>query len=77
MPTELIRASARATTPNSNVRNVSIVAIALTAALVTLQLVGLAMVERSHAYAMHPSAPLEPAACTESAEVPVSQIPYD
>ncbi|WP_245285863.1 hypothetical protein [Bradyrhizobium sp. WSM1253] len=57
-------------------RNVSIVAIALTAALVALQLVGLAMLERSHAYA-HPSAPLEPAACTESADISVSQIPYD
>ncbi|EHR02661.1 hypothetical protein Bra471DRAFT_03421 [Bradyrhizobium sp. WSM471] len=77
MPTELIRASARPATPNSNVRDVSIVAIALTAALVALQLVGLAMLERSHAYAMHPSAPLEPAVCTESAGVPVSQIPYD
>jgi hypothetical protein len=58
------------------VRNVSIVAIALTAALVALQLVGLAMLERSHAYA-HSSVPPEPAVCTESAEVPVSQIPYD
>ncbi|WP_247360449.1 hypothetical protein [Bradyrhizobium sp. 4] len=58
-------------------RNVNVVAIALTAALVTLHLVGLAMVERSHAYAMYPSAPLEPAACMESVVVPVSQIPYD
>ncbi|WP_354204201.1 MULTISPECIES: hypothetical protein [unclassified Bradyrhizobium] len=57
-------------------RNVSIVAIAVTAALVVLQLVGLTMLERSHAYAI-PSVPLGPALCTESAEVPVSQIPYD
>lgn len=76
MPTELIRASARPATTNSSVRNVSIFAIALTAALVALQLVGLAMLERSHAYA-HPSIPLEPAVCTVSADVPVSQIPYD
>lgn len=76
MPTELIRASARATTPNSNVRNASIVAIALTAALVALELVGLAMLERSRAYAQ-PSVPLVPTVCTESTDVPVSQIPYD
>ncbi|WP_354055505.1 hypothetical protein [Bradyrhizobium sp. RT6a] len=57
-------------------RNVSIVAIAVTAALVALQLVGLTMLERSHAYA-NPSVPLGPALCTESAEVAVSQITYD
>lgn len=77
MPTNLMGASAPPDTPNSNVRNVNIVAIVLTAALVALQLVGLTMLERSHAYAMHPSVPLEPAVCTESADVPVSQIPYD
>jgi hypothetical protein len=77
MPTDLMGASAPPDTANSNVRNVNVVAIALTAALVTLQLVGLTMLERSHAYAMHPSVPLEPAVCTESAEVPVSQISYD
>ncbi|MBR0971512.1 hypothetical protein [Bradyrhizobium japonicum] len=77
MPTELIRASARPATPRSNVRNVNIVAIALTAALVTLQLVGLAMLERSHAHAMQASFPREPAVCTDSAEIRVSQIPYD
>ncbi|MET4039004.1 hypothetical protein ABIC03_000689 [Bradyrhizobium sp. RT6a] len=76
MPTELIRGSARPATPNSSVRNVSIVAIAVTAALVALQLVGLTMLERSHAYA-NPSVPLGPALCTESAEVAVSQITYD
>ncbi|MBM7481965.1 MULTISPECIES: hypothetical protein [Bradyrhizobium] len=57
-------------------RNASIVAIALTAALVALELVGLAMLERSHAYAQ-PSVPLVPTVCTESTDVPVSQIPYD
>jgi len=77
MPTDLMGASAPPDIPNSKVRNVNVVAIALTAALVTLQLVGLTMLERSHAYAMHPSVPLEAAVCTESAEVPVSQIPYD
>ena len=77
MPTDLMGASAPPDTANSNVRNVNVVAIALTAALVTLQLVGLTMLERSHAYAMHPSVPLGPALCTESTVVPVSQIPYD
>jgi hypothetical protein len=77
MPTDLMGASAPPDTANSNVRNVNVVAIALTAALVTLQLVGLTMLERSHAYVMHPSVPFEPAVCTESAEVPVSQISYD
>ena len=76
MPTDLMGASAPPNTPNSNVHNVNIVAIALTAALVTLQLVGLAMLERSHAYA-HPSVPLVPVVCTERADIPVSQIPYD
>lgn len=77
MPTDLMRGSARPAAPRSNARNVNIVAIALTAALVTLQLVGLAMLERSHAHAMQVSFPRELAVCTESAGVPVSQIPYD
>lgn len=77
MPTDLMRASRPPASQNSNVRNVNIVALALTAALVALQLVGLAMLERSHAHAMHVSLPREPAVCTESADVPVSQIPYD
>ena len=46
MPTDLMGASAPPDTANSNVRNVNVVAIALTAALVTLQLVGLTMLER-------------------------------
>ncbi|MET4385172.1 hypothetical protein ABIB73_000907 [Bradyrhizobium sp. F1.4.3] len=77
MPIDLIRASARPVPPRSNARNVNIVAIALTAALVTLQLVGLAMLERSHVHAMQISFPREPAICAESAVAPVSQIPYD
>ena len=80
MPTELIRASARPAAPRSNARNVNIVAIALTAALVTLQLVGLAMLERSHAHASI-GRPLRirtmRTLCTETADVPATQIPYD
>jgi hypothetical protein len=77
MPTDLMSASTQPVPRRSNARNVNIVAVALTAALVTLQLVGLAMLERSHAHAMHVSFPREPAICTESTEPPVSPIPYD
>ena len=77
MPTDLLSASTQPVPRRSNARNVNIVAVALTAALVILQLVGLAMLERSHAHAMHVSFPREPAVCTESVEAPVSQIPYD
>ncbi|QPF89133.1 hypothetical protein [Bradyrhizobium commune] len=77
MPTDLMRASARPATPGSNARNVNIVAMALTAALVALQLVGLMMLERSHAHAMQVSFPREPAACTERAAAPAPVIPYD
>lgn len=77
MPVNLMRASARPITPRSNARNVNIVAMALTAALVTLQLVGLIMLERSHAHAMQVSFPREPATCADSAPAPLSQIPYD
>jgi hypothetical protein len=51
--------------------------MALTAALVTLQLFGLIMLERSHAHAMQVSLPHEPASCAESAAAPVSQSHYD
>lgn len=77
MPTDLMRASAPPATPHSNGRNANIVAVALTAALVTLQLMGLAVLERSHAHAIHVSLPLEAAACTESATAAVPRIPYD
>lgn len=77
MPTDLMRANAPPAAPVSRARNVNIVAIALTAALVTLQLAGLAMLERSHAHAMLASFPREPASCVESTAAPVSQIPYD
>ena len=77
MPTDLMSANARPVPRRSNARNVNIVAVALTAALVTLQLVGLVMLERSHAHAMQVSFPREPVACTESAPTPVSPIPYD
>jgi len=61
------------------VRNVNIVAIALTAALVTLQLIGLAMLERSHAQPVSPSQVYRGDAvlCTGSSEVPVPQSSYD
>jgi hypothetical protein len=77
MPTNLLRASARPAAPVSSARNLNIVAMALTAALVTLQLVGLIMLARSHAHAMQVSFPREPAVCAESTAVPVSQVPYD
>ena len=77
MPTDLMRASTPPAIPRSSARNANFVAIALTAALVTLQLIGLAMLERSHAHAMQVSPPREQAACSESADVPVSQSPYD
>lgn len=79
MPTELIRARARPASPPSNGRNVSVVAIALTAALVTLQLVGLAMLERSHAQPV--SQPVfvshDSELCNGSVDVPATQTPYD
>ena len=77
MPTDLMSASTQPVPRRSNARNVNIVAVAFTAALVILQLVGLAMLERSHAHAMHVSFPREPAICTDSVEAPVSPIPYD
>jgi hypothetical protein len=77
MPINPMRASAEPTTAISNARNGNFVAIALTAALVTLQLAGLIMLERSHAHAMRVSFLREPASCAESAAAPVSQIPYD
>jgi hypothetical protein len=49
----------------------------LTAALVALQLVGLALLERSHAHAMQTSAPHEAAVCAEEPAADVSQIPTD
>jgi hypothetical protein len=77
MPTDLMSASTQTVPPRSNARNVNIVAMALTVALVTLQLVGLAMLDRSHAYALHASFAREVAVCTESTEAPEAQIPYD
>lgn len=77
MPTDLMRASAPPASRRLDVRNANIVAIALTAALVILQLIGLAIFERSHARATHASLPREPAFCAESTDAPVSQIPYD
>ena len=77
MPTNLMRASARPIAPVSSTRNLNIVAMVLTGALVTLQLAGLVMLERSHAHAMQVSFPREPAACAEGAAAPVSQVPYD
>ncbi|MGL9618337.1 hypothetical protein QRQ56_10075 [Bradyrhizobium sp. U531] len=77
MPTDLMRARTLAAKRPSSARNFNIVAIVLTAALVTLQLVGLAILERSHAHAMHVSLPSEAAACPESPSADVPQIPYD
>lgn len=76
MPTDLMRASAPRNRP-ANARNFNIVAIALTMALVTLQLVGLALLERSHAHAMQMTFPREATACTGSRDTAVPQSPYD
>ena len=77
MPTDLMRASAPPANRPTSAHSLNIVAIALTTALVALQLVGLALLERSHAHAMHVSFPREAAACTESPDAAVPQIPYD
>jgi len=77
MPTDLMRASAPPASRPASARNFDIVAIALTAALVALQLVGLALLERSHAHAMQMSFPREASACGESPDAAVPQIPYD
>ena len=77
MPTDLMRASAPPAGPNSNARNFNLVAVALTAALVTLQLIGLSILERSHAHAKQVWFAREPAVCTERLDAPVAQIPYD
>ncbi|MFT4117597.1 hypothetical protein [Bradyrhizobium sp.] len=77
MPTNLMRASAPPVAARSSARNVNIVVIALTAALVALQLVGLAILERSHAHAMQAPVSREPVGCPEAAAAPVPEIPYD
>jgi hypothetical protein len=61
------------------VRNANIVASAMTAALVALQLIGLAMLERSHAQPVSPSQmnASDTVLCTGSTDVPVPQSPYD
>ncbi|PSO15212.1 hypothetical protein C7G42_27815 [Bradyrhizobium sp. MOS003] len=72
-----MRASAPPANRPTSAHNFNIVAIALTTALVALQLVGLALLERSHAHAMQMSFPREPAACTDTPGAAVPQIPYD
>jgi hypothetical protein len=59
------------------VRNLNIVAMALTGALVTLQLVGLVMLERAHAHAMQMSFPRQATSCADRAAASAPQIPYD
>ena len=77
MPTDLMRASAPPASRSSSARNFNIVAVVLTAALVALQLVGLALLERSHAHAMQMSFPHEMAVCPEGLDAEASQIPTD
>ncbi|WP_298242691.1 hypothetical protein [uncultured Bradyrhizobium sp.] len=77
MPTDLIRASTLPANRRSSARNFNVVAVVLTVSLVILQLVGLAILERSHAHAMHVSLPSEAAVCPEGVNVDVPQIPYD
>lgn len=79
MPTDLMHAGQRRDTPRPRVRNSNIGSLALTAALVCLQLFGLAMLERLHAKPM--SLELLPghdaAICTDGADPPVPQAFYD
>ncbi len=77
MPTDLMRASAPPASRPASARNFNIVAIALTAALVALQLVGLALLERSHAHAMQMSFPREASAWTDGPDAAAPQSPYD
>ena len=77
MPTDLMCVKQPPATRSSSGRNFNIVAFVLTAALVVLQLVGLALLERSHAHAMHVSLPSEEAVCSEAVNADVPQIPYD
>lgn len=79
MPTDLTRINRRPMMHFSSARNGSIVVIALTAALVLLQLVGLAKVERSHA---RPASLVQangdaPARCVEPVVAPATQALYD
>ena len=77
MPTDLMRASAPPASRPASARNFNIVAIALTTALIALQLVGLTLLERSHAHAMQTSSPREASVCIDSPDAAVPQIPYD
>ena len=77
MPTELMRASGRPASQTSSARNFNVVAIALTAALVALQLAGLAILERPHAHAMRSSFAHEAAVCPERPDAASAQIPSD
>ncbi|MBR0703993.1 hypothetical protein JQ599_29090 [Bradyrhizobium diazoefficiens] len=77
MPTDLMRAGAPPASRPSSARNFNIVAVVLTAALVALQLIGLAILERSHAHAMQTPFPHETAVCSEGLDAEASQIPTD
>ena len=79
MPTDLMRTSTPPSAVSSKARNAGTVAAALTAALVALQLVGLAMLERSHALPLAPSLATSSSAanCTEQADSPPTPTPYD
>lgn len=79
MPTDLTRTNPLPAMQSSSARNARILVVALTAALVVLQLVGLAMMERSHAL---PASRVllnrdAPALCAEPATVPATQALYD
>ena len=77
MPTDLMRAAAPLATESSSARNFGIVAIVLTAALVALQLVGLAILERSHAHARQTSPADGAAVCLAVPNADVPQLPTD
>lgn len=77
MPTDLMCVKRPPATRPSNARNFNIVAIVLTAALVALQLVGLAILERSHAHATQMSSADEAAVCPAVLSTDAPQLPTD
>ncbi|WP_128922374.1 hypothetical protein [Bradyrhizobium nanningense] len=77
MPTDLMRVNVPPASRPSSARNFNIVAIVLTAALVTLQLVGLAILERSRAQATQMSFAHTAAVCPEGLDADAPQIPTD
>lgn len=79
MPTNLERIIPRPAELTCSARNARVVLIAVTAALVLLQFVGLAMLERSHAgpAPWRPADVAAPVQCPEAAAVSAAPALYD